>query len=65
MASTRNYVAVHKELTRDHQVITTIGEFDGDESLDHVVAWCKKANANGFNYKPYPKTVYLPHRRPE
>ena len=51
------YVAVHKEFDRNHEVISTIVFPYGEQSegYEKCLAWCKKANKNGFNYKPYLK----------
>lgn len=47
------WVAVHKEFTRDHTVLTTtVSPFDTEREAQ---AWCDDANKDyRFNYKPYP-----------
>ena len=55
----QRYVAIHKEFTRDHVVVSTFAfqSWEGD-TLEECQQWCDKANANGCNYKPYPFEVW-------
>ena len=55
------FIAVHKEFTRDHKVISTLA-YKSEEGapLEEVQAWCDQVNAKGFNYRPYLIDEFLP-----